>query len=124
MRIFSILPFIATAIIIATERTDVFNSRSSSFVALVISMYSVIYYYLKLLKPDVEKIMRSPAFWFITGLFTYYTGTFFIVTTFKLFVEYDRFGIQAQLWLMHNVILFLMCVSFSIGFSCRKYPTI
>lgn len=124
-RILQILFLLATfvlIIILITEDISLFNSRSYSFLAFVISFLTLIYYYHKLMFPSIEKIIASKDFWFITGLFAYYTGSFFIFSTYKSFIEQGLLQMQI-LWSMHNVLVLIMCIAFSIGFSCRFQKT-
>lgn len=118
----SVLSVVIALVITITENESIFNSRSSSFVSVIICLHAIIYYYLKLLNPKVEKITRTRSFWFITGLFTYYCGSFFIVASYNSFIAQNTHNFTI-LWSMHNLMVLVMCVSFSIGFSCKKYQT-
>lgn len=111
------------AVIILTETSLIFNSRSYSFTALLITGYTIIYYYQKLAHPDIERITASRSFWFVTGLFFYYSGCFIIFCTYRIFIQTatKQFPI---LWGIHNVITLIMCIIFSIGFRCKSYPKI
>lgn len=105
--------------IILHEDPMLFNSRSASLVALLICLYTSLYYYSKLNNPAVEKITHTRSFWFVTGLFLYYGGSFFIVSSYKLLWE-GKDSNMAVLWLVHNVIFAILCVLFSIGFTCSS----
>lgn len=119
----SILSLIITMVLFDPGILSLFNSRSAAFVSVMITLHTVIYFYLKLLNPEVEKITRTRSFWFVTGLFAYYSGSFFIVATYRSFIQQRQDHFLSLLWSTHNVIFFLMCVSFSIGFACKKYQT-
>jgi hypothetical protein len=121
--VFSTLSVLIALVIAITENVSIFNSRSSSFVTVIIILHNIVYYYLKLLSPKAEKITKTRSFWFVTGLFCYYTGTFFIVTSYQYFIKHHAGVKFSTLWSMHNVLFLLMCISFSIGFSCKKYQT-
>lgn len=119
----SLAAIIITLTIALTENVNIsiFNSRSYSIVAVMVSLYTIIYYYLKLVTPKEDKIVKTRSFWFNTGLFTYYSGCFFIFTTYRWFVQVNPIENYSILWSMHNVIFLLMCISFSIGFTCKNY---
>lgn len=105
--------------IIWQEDPQAFNSRSASLVSLLICIYTSIYYYSKLNNPEIENITTTRSFWFTTGLFLYYGGSFFIVSSYKI-LSLGKNPNTNILWLVHNIIFAMMCVLFSIGFRCKR----
>lgn len=112
------LAVITTFFLFFYEDPKEFNSRSYSFTALTICAQVIFYYYLKLRNPAIEKITSSRSFWFITGLFAYYSGAFGIFSVYRSFLNKPKISV---LWSMHNIFLALMCILFSIGFTWKKY---
>ena len=100
------------------EDNRVFNSHSFGFSALTISAYAVTYYYQRLLNPVIEKITYTRSFWFISGLFIYYSGSFFIFSTYMVFTNLGNKHFSI-LWSIHNVIFLIMCIFISKGFLCK-----
>jgi len=111
---------LALLAIIFTENRTIFNSRSYSYTAFVITAYAITYYYNKLAHPAIAGITASRTFWFVTGLFFYYSGCFIIFCTYKLFVQIGKGNFQI-LWSIHNFIILVMCIILSIGFRCKSY---
>ena len=107
------------ALLVSFENNKVFTSQSYGFIALIINAYSVMFYYQKLRNQVIEHITSTRSFWFISGLFIYYSGSFFIFLTYKVFTitANQHFSI---LWSVHNIILFIMCILMSKGFLCRS----
>lgn len=108
-------------VIISDEDLEAYNSRSASLVAFLICLYTSIYYYSKLNNPEIESITATRSFWFTTGLFLYYGGSFFIVSSYKILSQ-DKNPNANMLWLVHNIIFAMMCILFSIGFRCKNSP--
>lgn len=105
--------------IILQEDPKAFNSRSASLTSLLICVYTSVYYYSKLNNPEIENITTTRSFWITTGLFLYYGGSFFIVSSYKILSQGKNPNTNI-LWLVHNIIFAMMCVLFSIGFRCKR----
>lgn len=114
---------VVLGLLVYNESSLVFNSHSFSFSAFTISAYSIMFYYQKLLNPVVEYITFTRSFWFISGLFIYYSGSFFIFSTYMVFtnVGNKHFSI---LWNVHNIVFAIMCIFISKGFLCKPYRKI
>jgi hypothetical protein len=110
-------------VLIINEDNSLFNSHSFSFTAFIISAYAILFYYIKLANPVIERITATRSFWFISGLFIYYSGSFFIFSTYMFFTRLGKHNLPI-LWSIHNVILLLMCIFISKGFRCRPYQKI
>ncbi|MDF2186993.1 hypothetical protein [Paraflavitalea sp. CAU 1676] len=110
-------------IIFTFEQVDAFNSYSYSITALFICTYCILYYYQKLLKPEAAKITHTRSFWFVSGLFLYYAGSFFIFLSFKFLTINDTPN-ASWVWKFHNLFFVPMCAAFSVGFRCQTNHTI
>jgi hypothetical protein len=98
---------------------EAFNSYSYSLAALSICTGCILYYYAKLKRPDIANIITSRSFWFVSGLFIYYAGCFFIFLSFK-FLTLAKTPNASIVWSIHNIIFVPMCIAFSIGFRCSR----
>jgi hypothetical protein len=119
LRVTTLLVSALLLIILRQEEDTGFNSTSYSLASLVLCTYCIIYYTSKLEKPDTEKITTLRSFWFITGIFTYYAGCFFIFVSYKLLTINETMG-APSVWLVHNMVFALMCTLFIIGFRCKQ----
>jgi len=111
----------ALAMLISSETNALFNNHSFGLLALAISAYAIVFYYLKLTNPVIEHITATRSFWFISGLFIYYGGNFFIFSTYTVFIQSMGNKQFPVLWSIHNVIFLIMGIFFSKGFLCRPY---
>jgi hypothetical protein len=111
----------AVGLVMTHEDHRMFNNHSYSLMALAVSAYAIIFYYRKLLHPVVEHITATRSFWFISGLFVYYSGSFFIFSTYTIFIRIMPDKNYSILWGIHNIICVIMCVFISKGFLCRPY---
>lgn len=119
LRATTLLVAVALLFIVRKEETTLFNSSSYSLVSLVLCTYCIIYYMSKLEKPDTEKITTLRSFWFITGIFTYYAGCFFIFVSYRVLTINEKMDAPA-VWMVHNMVFALMCALFLIGFRCKQ----
>jgi len=110
-------------IIFTFEQDNALNSYSYSLTALFICSYCILYYYQKLMKPEAARITHTRSFWFVSGLFVYYAGSFFIFLSFR-FLTLDKTPNLSIIWIFHNLIFVPMCTAFSVGFRCQTYQTI
>lgn len=118
-----ILSLIILAFIYFDGQDNAFNSYSYSLTALFICTWCILYYYAKLKKPDIAKITTTRSFWFVSGLFVYYAGCFFIFLSFK-FLTLNKDPHVSSLWTFHNIMFVPMCIAFSTGFRCQTSHTI
>lgn len=65
------------AITFVLKPTD-FDSIAVAFEEIFIFIYALIYFYEKIKNPDTVFIYTSPAFWAVSALFIYASGTFFV----------------------------------------------
>lgn len=100
-----------------------FNSNIYGLVSFLLVMLCFLYYLGKLKNPTTKNITKSTDFWYVTGILTYYTSSFFIFITFNNLTQSNNNGVR-YLWPIHNVLFFIMCVYFFIGLLCKRSPEI
>jgi hypothetical protein len=103
------------------EDLFVFNSNSFAVASFLITSYSLMYYLENLTNPPRENMVHSRVFWYTTGLFTYYTCSFFIFITYRRLTQ-NNISDTAILWRIHNVVFLIMCVHLFIGILCKPLP--
>ena len=103
--------------ILFLEPRNIFNSHSYSYTAILIVLYSLVYFYHKIINPTIGKITGEADFWFVTGLFIYYSAAFLIFISYRMLTEQN--ANPGILWKMHNLIFVFMCVYITIGFICK-----
>lgn len=101
------------------ESVMVFNSNTFGIASFILCAYAL-YYYLQLYKnPNPVNLARSRNFWFNTGIFSYYTITFFIFLTYQKLTE-EKAPLLRIVWKLHNFIFLIMCIYFFIGILCKR----
>jgi hypothetical protein len=98
-----------------------YNSIVSAVASFMITAYCLIYFYCKLVKDTkVSGLTDKALFWIIIGVFTYYTGSFFIFISYNYLIskEFDSIGI---LWRFHNVLLTIFCTYTIYALTCKDY---
>ncbi|PIQ20619.1 MAG: hypothetical protein COW65_13945 [Cytophagales bacterium CG18_big_fil_WC_8_21_14_2_50_42_9] len=104
--------------IIKWENLESFNSNSYSVASFLIVVYSFLYYLENLLRPATIDIAKSKNFWYVTGLFTYYAGSFYIFLTFKKLTFLNIENLRL-VWLTHNVLFLILCIFLARGIICQ-----
>lgn len=103
---------------------SVFNSYGHALCSLVIVFFSLRFFYTRLINmPEEVSIPETSIFWCVVGLFTYYTGAFFIFISYKYLISTDSATV-ALLWRFHNILLFIGSLYISYGILCKNYRTI
>ena len=100
---------------------DFFNSIISAYASFVITAYCLIFFYWKLVNDDRSIGLTDTAlFWIVIGIFTYFSGSFFIFISYKYLIveEGKMLGI---VWRFHNVLLAIFCVYTIYGLTCKNY---
>ena len=89
-----------------------------------VSIKCLSYYAYKFNNPAVEDILKSRTFWIISGLFLYFTVTFFIFISYDFFtigiLKGELSPIVARSWLLQNVILALSCGFYLKAITCKQ----
>ncbi len=105
-----------------TSRTIAFfDSTSFGIVSLLITLACLIYYARQLATKPQEDILTVRDFWYVNGIFTYYTSNFFIFLTYRTLTYLQPSNISI-IWRIHNVVFLIMCIYFFIGFRCKTSP--
>jgi hypothetical protein len=98
-----------------------FNSMLSAISSFVITAYCLIFFYWRLVRDTRSSgLTENSLFWIIIGIFTYYTGSFFIFISYKYLIakEFDSVSI---LWRFQNVLLTIFCIYTIYGLTCKDY---
>jgi hypothetical protein len=113
---------VCTAVSMANgDGINTFNSIASAVASFVITAYCLIFFYWRLVKDTkLSGLTESSFFWIIIGLFTYYTGSFFIFISYNYLIDkvFNSIGI---LWRFHNVLLTIFCIYTIYGLTCKNY---
>ena len=101
------------------ENFNSFNSYSYGLASFILTTYSLIYFLNEISHPTGIVITKSKDFWYVTGIFTYYTSNFFIFLSFNWLAQEYTTNIFGLIWRIHNVILMIMCIYIFLGFRCK-----
>ncbi|GAB4025696.1 hypothetical protein [Spirosoma koreense] len=119
-----VLAIICVSVSLYTYKSDAISSGSLSSFRLFAIFFCLSYFNKILTDVKVKNILLHPLFWFVTGLFIYTTGTFFIV----LFSEYwykDINKVPAEIfdryWNGGLVLLIIFSCLSALGFWTSKY---
>jgi hypothetical protein len=119
---FSVILTLIQVFIILKEGNLAFDSTSFSYTSLIIFLYSLLYFANSIYEANQKQIIKTSAFWIVTGLFTYYASNFFIFILFAYYSSHNEPTILGLLWRIHNCIFFLMTLYMSKGLLCKDYP--
>jgi hypothetical protein len=98
-----------------------YNSVLSALSSFTITGYCLVYFYWRLVKDtQVSGLTENAFFWIMIGVFTYYTGSFFIFISYKYLIVHDA-GIIGILWRFHNLLLTIFCGYTIYGITCKNY---
>jgi hypothetical protein len=98
-----------------------YNSVLSAVASFFVTAYCLIFFYWRLVKDTrLSGLTESALFWIIIGLFTYYTGSFFIFISYKYLIVQESRAIGI-LWRFHNVLLTIFCIYTIYGLTCKNY---
>lgn len=112
----------ATYSIANGDGIETYNSMISASASFIITAYCLIFFYWRLVKDKYYSggLTDSAFFWSAIGVFTYYTGSFFIFISYKYLIvrEAEVIGI---LWRFHNLLLTIFCIYSIYGLTCKNY---
>lgn len=98
-----------------------YNSALSAIASLVITIFCLVYFYWKLVSDTrMTGLTENSFFWIIIGIFTYYTGSFFIFISYKYLIVQET-GAVGILWRFHNILLTVFCIYTMYGLACKNY---
>ena len=87
-----------------------YNSALSALGSFFIIGYCLSYFYWRLIKDArLSGLTDSSLFWMIVGLFTYYTGSFFIFISYQYLIVQGEVAVGV-LWRFHNLLLTIFCI--------------
>jgi hypothetical protein len=112
------------AAVISIARGDGIASYNSSLSALssfIITAYCLNFFYWRLVRDaHPARLTEGALFWIVIGIFTYYTGSFFIFISYKYLIVQES-KVIGILWRFHNLLLTLFCLYTIYGMSCKNY---
>ncbi|NCI48388.1 hypothetical protein GWC95_00545 [Sediminibacterium roseum] len=100
---------------------DSYSSIVSALASFIITACCLVFFYWRLVHDTkTPGLTNSALFWIIIGIFTYYTGSFFIFISYNYLIQKnaDSIGI---LWRFHNVLLTIFCIYTIYGLTCKNY---
>jgi len=107
--------------VIFWQHIKTYPSYSLSLDALILMLLSVIFY-AKILNAILDtKTTNIPSFWFNSGIFLYFSGSFFLFI-FSNFINLNLSGTAWNIiWNLHALFVFIMYILFTVGFiKCKK----
>jgi hypothetical protein len=103
---------------------DSYNSVLSAVASFLITFYCLVFFYRKLVSDTTRAgLTESSFFWIIIGVFTYYTGSFFIFISYKYLIAQES-NVIGILWRFHNLLLAIFCTYTIYGLACKNYQKI
>ncbi|MFP5040728.1 hypothetical protein [Parasediminibacterium sp. JCM 36343] len=121
--LFIVLFFIAVAFDFSNWiKTPTFNSDTFGLASLWVIIKCLSYYAQKLIGPAYEDILKNRMFWIISGLFLYFSVSFFIFISYSLLSNSYNPNYNAPisyLWYLQNIILALSCSFFIKAIRCK-----
>ncbi|WP_461094612.1 hypothetical protein [Spirosoma gilvum] len=104
---------------VQTSRTVAyFDSTSFGIASLLMTLACLVYYARQLATQPRQNILTVRDFWYVNGIFTYYSSNFFIFLTFRTLTHLQLSAISI-IWRIHNVVFLIMCIYFFIGLRCK-----
>jgi hypothetical protein len=111
----------ATTSIANGDGIGTYNSAISASASFIITAYCLIFFYWRLVRDaKYSGLTNSAFFWIIIGVFTYYTGSFFIFISYKYLIVREA-SIIGILWRFHNLLLTIFCIYTIYGLTCKNY---
>ena len=96
-------------------------TATGSFIIVALCLY---YFYTKFAYGiPGQPVTAHAIFWAIAGIFTYYTGSFFIFISYKYLIESHN-RIIGTIWRFHNVLLMVCCGYITYGILWKGYRKI
>lgn len=67
-----------------------FDSTTNGIETIIIILFSIVFLYFQLIRPQTNFIYSTPAFWIISAILVYKAGTFFLFLYFNTLEKYER----------------------------------
>ena len=98
-----------------------YNSVVSAVASFIITAYCLTFFYSKLVTDTrVTGLTDGAFFWIIIGVFTYYTGSFFIFISYKFLIVQGDIA-AGILWRFHNLLFAIFCFYTIYGLACKNH---
>ncbi|MFC0184315.1 hypothetical protein SAMN04515674_102164 [Pseudarcicella hirudinis] len=107
--------FFLSFYILHLEVLNRYNSLVNSLICLLLTIFSLGYFYQLLLYPKTDKISEYPYFWITVAVLLNFSGNFFLT----LFIEFMLFGTKdkslSQLVIINYILLFVFRFFLGLG---------
>jgi len=98
-----------------------YNSVLSAVGSFIIIVYCLVFFYWRLVKDNKQPgLTNTSFFWIVIGVFTYYTGSFFIFISYKYLIVQQENAVGI-LWRFHNLLLTIFCIYTIYGLTWKNY---
>ena len=103
-------------ILLSTKRSQLIDTIPVSTSAIILIVFSIIFFFEQIQSPKVQFIYSTPNFWIIVGIMIYFSGTFF------LFLQYSDLSKSDQdnFWVINLICIILKNIFFSIAFVLTR----
>jgi hypothetical protein len=115
-------PIISVYWSLYVQRVGEYNSYVSMLSAILIIFYSSFLIF-ELFRKQSQKLFNVPSFWISTGLLFFYAGSFFIMGILNYLLKNDK-STATQLFLINQLLNFLLYSLYIIGFLCKPQTKI
>ena len=117
-----LIPFVFLSVLNILYLNRTFTIYGVTSIWVVIKCLS--YYAQKFQEPQKEDLLKSWLFWFVSGLFLYFSVAFFTFITYDFFTIGIIKGVFSkslgEFWLVHNVILAVSCLFYVKAIKCME----
>ena len=89
--------------------------------SFLVTFLALIFFVVLLRDMHIERLQHSSAFWFATGVLTYFSGSIFMF----LFANQIQIGLSAfalidLIWSIHGTLLILLYITYTIALLCKE----
>jgi hypothetical protein len=93
-----------------------FPSFANSFLSVVFTLLSLLYFYQLLTAREFVHIEKLPMFWINSGVLIYFGINIFLFMLFDKFVSHSK----EDVWIIHDLTNVVSNIFYSIGFLCQS----
>lgn len=96
-----------------------YNSNSLSVESLLLVVFSVLYFYQMLQKPELTPIEKQAFFWINSGVLVYFAGNIFIFVFMRVIIEFNLDRSDYYTTYIHSILNITCNLLFGIGLWCK-----
>jgi hypothetical protein len=111
----SILAFLGIVYGLITEGIMSFPSFSNSFLSVVFTILSLLYFYQLLNAREFVHIEKLPMFWINSGVLFYFGINIFLFMLFDKFIKHR----ENDVWIIHDLTNVIANILYSVGLLCQ-----